>query len=227
MKMYKRISLFVVVTLITLFVCTTVFGSTANAQTIEDSSFGIQDKTPVLEVMQSKVAWQDYELTKEQLSLVELKTTKVDLEKTIEEIQQEIVDLEAKVKAKKAEEARKAEAARLAALTRRTYTSYSSSGNSYGYGYCTWYVKNMRPSLPNGLGNANQWYSRAQSFGLATGTTPQAGAVGASSRGPLGHVVYVHSVNSNGTINISDMNYSGWNVVTYRTVSANEYVYIY
>ena len=85
----------------------------------------------------------------------------------------------------------------------------------------------MAPWIPNGLGNANTWQKRASSFGLSTGSTPRAGAVGTSTRGSLGHVVYVQSVNTDGTINISDMNYNGWNIVTYRTVSANEYVYIY
>ncbi len=105
--------------------------------------------------------------------------------------------------------------------------SYSSGGNTYGYGYCTWYVKNRRPDLPNGLGNANTWYSRASGFGLATGSTPRAGAVGTTTRGSLGHVVYVEAVHGNGTITISDMNYGGWNVVTTRTVNANEFLYIY
>ena len=31
-------------------------------------------------------------------------------------------------------------------------------GNTYDYGYCTWYVKNRRgASIPNSLGNANTW----------------------------------------------------------------------
>lgn len=101
-------------------------------------------------------------------------------------------------------------------------------GNTYGYGYCTWYVKNKRgSSLPNGLGNANTWYSRARSAGMAVGTTPVAGAVGTTTRGSLGHVVYVDSVNADGTINISEMNYKGWNVVSSRTTNASEFVYIY
>lgn len=102
------------------------------------------------------------------------------------------------------------------------------AGNTYDYGYCTWYVKNRRgASLPNGLGNANTWYSRASGFGMAVGSTPRAGAVGATTRGSLGHVVYVESVNADGTVNISEMNYKGWGIQSSRTTSAGEFLYIY
>ena len=101
-------------------------------------------------------------------------------------------------------------------------------GNTYDYGYCTWYVKNRRgASIPNMLGNANTWYSRAAAQGMAVGSVPQAGAVGATTRGAYGHVVYVESVNPDGSINISEMNAPQWGVTTYRTAAASEFVYIY
>ena len=99
----------------------------------------------------------------------------------------------------------------------------SSTGNLYVPGYCTWYVKNRRPSLPNNLGNADTWVSRAAAQGMATGSTPRAGAVG--QRGM--HVVYVESVNSDGTVNISEMNHKGRYVITHRTLPANYFTYIY
>lgn len=102
------------------------------------------------------------------------------------------------------------------------------AGNTYDYGYCTWYVKNRRgASIPNGLGNANTWYSRAAGMGMAVGSQPRAGAVGTTTRGGLGHVVYVESVNADGSINISEMNAPTWGGVTYRTASAGEFIYIY
>lgn len=101
-------------------------------------------------------------------------------------------------------------------------------GNTYDYGYCTWYVKNRRgASIPNGLGNANTWYSRAAGMGMAVGSAPRAGAVGTTTRGGLGHVVYVESVNADGSINISEMNAPTWGKVTYRTAGAGEFLYIY
>lgn len=102
------------------------------------------------------------------------------------------------------------------------------ASNSYDYGYCTWYVKNRRgASLPNGLGNANTWYARAAGSGLAVGRVPKAGAVGATTSGRWGHVVYVESVNKDGSVNISEMNYKGFGVQSSRTAPASEFVYIY
>lgn len=102
------------------------------------------------------------------------------------------------------------------------------SGNTYDYGYCTWYVKNRRgASIPNSLGNANTWYSRAAGAGMAVGSVPRAGAVGTTTRGSLGHVVYVESVNPDGSANISEMNAPVFGGVTYRTASAGEFLYIY
>jgi surface antigen len=103
----------------------------------------------------------------------------------------------------------------------------SASGNNYTAGYCTWYVKNRRPDLPNNLGNANTWYSRATAQGMATGSAPRVGAVGVSTAGSLGHVVYVESVNPNGSVNVSEMNFRGLYVTSTRTVAASNFRYIY
>lgn len=102
-------------------------------------------------------------------------------------------------------------------------------GNGYAYGYCTWYVKNKRPDIGNYWGNASAWIGSAQAAGYATGSAPQAGAIGVNTymAGGYGHVVYVESVNGDGTINVSEMNYQGWNVASYRTAPASEYFYIY
>ena len=111
--------------------------------------------------------------------------------------------------------------------TTSSYRYSVSTNNTYDAGYCTWYVKNKRPDLPNSLGNANRWYANAQANGLNTGTTPQKGAVGVTTAGRLGHVVYVESINGDGTINISEMNYEGLYRVSSRVASASDFVYIY
>ena len=98
-----------------------------------------------------------------------------------------------------------------------------SSGNRYVRGYCTWYVKNRRPDLPNNLGNAITWASRASAQGIATGSTPVVGAVGQQGN----HVVYVEAVHGDGTVTVSEMNWDGWNVISTRTVSAANFTYIY
>lgn len=112
-----------------------------------------------------------------------------------------------------------------AVVTASPVRQASSAGNSYVWGTCTWYVKSRIPSLPNQLGNGGYgWLSRAAGFGYSTGTAPAPGAIGVES----GHVVIVESINSNGTINVSEMNYGGGvGVVHYRTTSASEFQYIY
>ncbi len=57
-----------------------------------------------------------------------------------------------------------------------------------------------------GHGNANQWVADAQASGIPVDHTPQAGDVAISLAGAFGHAMYVESVNSNGTINISQYN---------------------
>lgn len=100
--------------------------------------------------------------------------------------------------------------------------------NSYAWGQCTWYANNKRPDLPNNLGNANTWYAVAAAAGIAVGTEPRVGAIGVTTEGYYGHVVYVETINDDGTVNISEMNYAGGiNVVHYRTVMPGEFVYIY
>lgn len=99
----------------------------------------------------------------------------------------------------------------------------TSSGNTYSPGYCTWYAKNMRPDLPNNLGNANTWVARAAAQGLSTGSAPRVGAIGQQGM----HVVYVQSVNIDGTVTISEMNYGGLYKIGTRTVPASIFQYIY
>jgi surface antigen len=102
----------------------------------------------------------------------------------------------------------------------------SNGHNDMDYGYCTWFVKNLRPDLPSGLGNANTWYSRAKAFGLAVGSTPQVGAVATTTRGDYGHVSLVTGIEG-GLIHVTEMNVAGWNVQSYGTYPASDYLYIY
>ena len=104
--------------------------------------------------------------------------------------------------------------------------SYSggSSDNTYYKGYCTWYVKNQRPDLPNMLGNGGQWGGSAKAKGYTVNSNPSAGAVAEQA----GHVAYVESVNrKKGTVTVSEMNYTGFNEVSSRTVPASTFTYIH
>lgn len=103
----------------------------------------------------------------------------------------------------------------------------SVAGNTYTPGQCTWHVKNLRgSSLPNGLGDANQWYGRAKAMGLSTGTTPVVGAAGVRKYG--NHAVYVTAVHPNGTITVSEMNYNYTPYATRTAIKkAADFYYIY
>lgn len=115
----------------------------------------------------------------------------------------------------------------LTIITPKVVPRASIAGNDYVPGQCVWYAKNRRPDLPNSMGNANQWIASAQGHGIPTGSEPMEGAIGVSFDYYLGHVVYVESVNPDGSVNISEMNYEGPFIISYRTASASEFQYIY
>ncbi len=92
----------------------------------------------------------------------------------------------------------------------------ASVGNHFAFGYCTWYVASRRP-IP-WFGNAIDWWANARAYGFSEGQTPRVGAVMVSAEPPIGHVSYVEAVNPDGSWVVSEMNYSGWNVVDRRTV---------
>ena len=101
---------------------------------------------------------------------------------------------------------------------------FSGNGNTYYWGQCTWYVASKR-YVPGNWGNAISWYYNAQASGFSTGSAPRAGAIGWER---MNHVVYVESVNGDGTVTISEMNYGGRpGVVHYRTEPAGRFLYIY
>lgn len=101
-------------------------------------------------------------------------------------------------------------------------------GNSFPYGYCTYYVANKRGVAWRG--NAGAWLYNARAAGYSTGKKPQVGAIVVTTEDArYGHVAYVEAV-GDGTITISEMNYKGWGVVNTRTLSQNARVirgYIY
>lgn len=83
--------------------------------------------------------------------------------------------------------------------------------------YTAWKVYQKNGYMPywGGRGNANQWPGNARAAGIPVSTVPRAGSVGVIMAGAYGHVVWVESVNGNGTINVSQYNYfnaggSGW-----------------
>jgi surface antigen len=115
----------------------------------------------------------------------------------------------------------------------------ATAGNKYAFGNCTWYVYERRMQLGRPVGsfwgNAATWAMYAQSAGYDVGKTPRVGAVAQwnaysdSYTGYAGHVAIVESVNSDGSVTVSEMNYAGnFNRVTSRTLNAgsvSNYIY--
>ena len=87
-------------------------------------------------------------------------------------------------------------------------------GGPYGAGQCTQWAWYNRKDLPSNLGNANAWAARAAAMGYVVNRTPAAGAVFQTSSGWYGHVGYVESVNGDGSIVVTEMNYG----VNYRVI---------
>jgi surface antigen len=109
-----------------------------------------------------------------------------------------------------------------------SYSNAEVAGNRYDYGYCTWYAYNRRAQLGRPVGsfwgNASTWASYARGSGYLVNNTPAVGAVmqDSYSAGGYGHVAVIESVNADGSIYVSEMNYAGWNVKSFRTLSAGE-----
>lgn len=105
----------------------------------------------------------------------------------------------------------------------------AEAGNRYAAGNCTWYAYNVRAQMGRPIGsfwgNANTWDDYARAAGYAVNHTPKAGAIFQTNAGYYGHVGIVESVNSDGSINVSEMNnlaYGGFNIVSKRTISAGQ-----
>lgn len=115
-------------------------------------------------------------------------------------------------------------------------TGTRNAGN-YGYGQCVAYAYDRRIEM--GLrvganwGNAAEWAWHAINEGYRVDNIPSVGAI-MQNGGGYGHVAIVEKVNSDGSIEISEMNAyvagGGWNVVSGRTVPAASvglYAYIH
>lgn len=97
--------------------------------------------------------------------------------------------------------------------------------------YTAWKVFQKNGYMPywGGRGNANQWPGNAMAAGIPVDRTPRAGDVAVMMTGQYGHVAWVESVNSNGTINVSQYNEltsAGWGQYSERyNVSPSTYNY--
>ncbi len=99
--------------------------------------------------------------------------------------------------------------------------------NLYDWGQCTWHVFNRRKAIGKPIStywwNANNWASAAAKDGYVVNRTPSVGSILQSSAGYYGHVSFVERINSNGSLQVSEMNFSSSpGVLTYRTIPASQ-----
>jgi len=99
-------------------------------------------------------------------------------------------------------------------------SGYDDVNHLFPRGYCTYYVATQMKITFGG--NAKNWLANAKASGYVTGkeAAPRSAVVMSISR--YGHVAYVNSVNDDGTITISEMNYDHYNRVDTRTISVND-----
>lgn len=95
--------------------------------------------------------------------------------------------------------------------------------------YTAFKVQQAGKRMPyfGGRGNAKQWPSTAQSFGIPTGSEPRPQSVAISYAGPYGHSMWVEEVLGGGKIRVSEYNYNIDGQYTERVISAAGLTYIY
>ena len=103
--------------------------------------------------------------------------------------------------------------------------------NLYDWGQCTYYVIDRRSQAGSAIstywGDAKYWAGAAQADGFRVDSTPAVGSIMQSTTGQYGHVSYVESINSDGSLLVSETNYNTAPGVTdYRTIPASQ-VYNY
>lgn len=211
MGRYRRISLFIITTLIVsvFLLCQKVY---ASSTTNEKSPFSF-----------SVSLYKDKDI-KTSSSLVKLKAEEVDVVYSeLNKVSNQKEDLASYVASLKEQVASLDDM-----FVHIDKYAPDSGGNNYAWGNCTYYVKSKRPDISNSLGNANTWYSAAKSRGWKVGTKAKKGAIATSTGGWLGHVAYVEGVTPDGEwVTISEMNAPGFNVISSKTVRFSEFRYIY
>jgi surface antigen len=112
-----------------------------------------------------------------------------------------------------------------------TAVNKTAAGNAYAFGNCTSWAYERRAQLGHPVGsywgNAATWDALGRADGFVVDKIPTVGSVYQmpafvdAYTGIYGHVGIVESVNPDGSIYISEMNYAGnFNRVTYRTIPA-------
>lgn len=189
------------VIILPLIIAVLIIGNFGLAGELRNANESVKEQESML--IKTNAEWK---ATQKSKSVIE---AQLDNEKSkTEELRQENESLKAELQAKIERESRQ-------------------EANLYVAGNCTWYVKERVPYIGGTWGNANQWLASAQAYGFSYGGQPRDGDIGVSLAGYYGHVVYVESVNKDGSVTISEMNAPILGAVTSRTVSADSFIYIH
>ncbi|MBF7017940.1 LysM peptidoglycan-binding domain-containing protein [Staphylococcus durrellii] len=106
-------------------------------------------------------------------------------------------------------------------------TPIFNQANLYDWGQCTWHAFNRRAEVGKGIStywwNANNWDTAATQDGYTVDHRAAVGSILQTDAGYYGHVAFVERVNSNGSIYVSEMNYSAApGIKTFRTIPATQ-----
>ena len=105
----------------------------------------------------------------------------------------------------------------------------TTHSNGIDHGNCTWWCYYKAPEISPTSGNANTWYSWAQSEERSRGDFPIPGSIAVfENLGDLGHVAYVESTRYDGRFNVTEMGYN-WipcmQTNQYNTNEATGFIY--
>ena len=101
-----------------------------------------------------------------------------------------------------------------------------SSLNNFGFGQCVYWADLRYHQLTGWwvpwTGNAYQWSAGAAASGWVVSSTPKVPSIivlqpGVQGAWGVGHVAVVERINSDGSVYTSNMNWAGWDVVSYVT----------
>ncbi|MDK7115202.1 CHAP domain-containing protein [Staphylococcus pettenkoferi] len=110
----------------------------------------------------------------------------------------------------------------------------SNNANLYTPGQCTYYVFDKRAQIGRPIstfwGDAKYWAQMAANEGFKVDHIPSVGAILQTTEGASGHVAFVETINIDGSIRITEMNFLGVYIVSSRTIptySVSNYKYIH
>ena len=110
------------------------------------------------------------------------------------------------------------------------YSPVFNHSNLYDWGQCTWHTFNRRAQIGKPIStywwHAYNWDNAARADGYTVDRNPTVGSILQSDAGYFGHVAFVERINGDGSVLVSEMNFTGNpGYTTYRTIPASQVGY--